>query len=47
LGTEKKKQIFWSEKSKFGFLEEEKSGFDLTFRFFRVKAEKKLISWSE
>jgi len=43
----RKNQICWSEKSKFGFWEEEKSDFDLTFRFLRVKSWKNQISWSE
>ena len=33
-----KKHTSWSGKSKFGFWEEEKSDFDLTFRFLRVKS---------
>ena len=46
----RKKPFFWSEKSKFEFWEEEKSDFDLTFRFLRVKVEfrfwtKKIRFW--
>ena len=43
----RKEQDFWSEKSKFGFWEEEKSDYDFTFRFLRVKSWKKtdFLEW--